>query len=174
MSEEQVGSIEKDLLKLEGMDNELAASSRAAGVKTRDALADLALDELVELGAVDEERAKQLIMKAREHWFAKPGSEDGQHGTHERCAIRRRAEDAAELLLEQLQAAGVNKTLAEDTLTEQDKTQLLDYLRKSHGAGRSQDTRSRSRASRRPRSRRPTRRARRAPSRSRCARSACS
>ena len=33
-------------------------------------------------------------------------------------------------LLEQLRAAGVNKTLAEDTLTEQDKTKLLDYLRK--------------------------------------------
>jgi len=37
-------------------------------------------------------------------------------------------------LLEQLRAAGVNKTLADDTLTEQDKTKLLDYLRKSHGA----------------------------------------
>src|SRR3990172_6456314 len=40
------------------------------------------------------------------------------------------------LLIEQLQAAGVNKALAEDTpLTEKDKTQLLDYLRQSHGAG---------------------------------------
>src|SRR5882724_10748630 len=39
------------------------------------------------------------------------------------------------LLLEQLQAAGVGKALAEDTvLTEQDKTQLLDYLRRVHGA----------------------------------------
>ena len=38
------------------------------------------------------------------------------------------------VLLEQLRAAGVNKMLAEDTLTEQDKTKLLDYLRKSHGA----------------------------------------
>lgn len=40
----------------------------------------------------------------------------------------------ATLLLEQLRAAGVEKNVAEDTLTEQDKTQLLDYLRKSHGA----------------------------------------
>ena len=39
------------------------------------------------------------------------------------------------LLIEQLQAAGVNKALAEDTpLTEKDKTQLLEHLRKSHGA----------------------------------------
>ncbi len=40
------------------------------------------------------------------------------------------------LLIEQLQAAGVNKALAEDTpLTEKDKTQLLEHLRKAHGAG---------------------------------------
>jgi translation initiation factor IF-2 len=39
------------------------------------------------------------------------------------------------LLIEQLQAAGVNKALAADTpLTEKDKTQLLDHLRKAHGA----------------------------------------
>ena len=39
------------------------------------------------------------------------------------------------LLIEQLQAAGVNKALAADTpLTERDKTQLLEHLRKSHGA----------------------------------------
>ncbi|MBC7779596.1 MAG: translation initiation factor IF-2 associated domain-containing protein, partial [Proteobacteria bacterium] len=39
------------------------------------------------------------------------------------------------LLLEQLQAAGVNRPLAENAaLTEQDKTQLLDYLRRAHGA----------------------------------------
>ena len=40
-----------------------------------------------------------------------------------------------ELLIEQLQTAGVKKKLADDTvLTEKDKTQLLDYLRQSHGA----------------------------------------
>ena len=40
---------------------------------------------------------------------------------------------AEAMLLEQLKAAGVNKSAAEDALTEQDKTQLLDYLRRSHG-----------------------------------------
>jgi translation initiation factor IF-2 len=41
---------------------------------------------------------------------------------------------ASERLLEQLQAAGVSRKLLEDTvLTEQDKTQLLDYLRRMHG-----------------------------------------
>ncbi len=39
-----------------------------------------------------------------------------------------------ELLIEQLQAAGVKKALTEDAaLTEKDKTQLLDHLREAHG-----------------------------------------
>ena len=38
-------------------------------------------------------------------------------------------------LLEQLQSAGVIKKLADDTLTEQDKTRLLDYLHRVHGGG---------------------------------------
>ena len=39
----------------------------------------------------------------------------------------------AAVLLEQLQKAGVSKQAAEDQLSEQDKTRLLDYLRSSHG-----------------------------------------
>ena len=40
-----------------------------------------------------------------------------------------------DLLIEQLQTAGIKKKLADDTvLTEKDKTQLLDYLRNAHGA----------------------------------------
>ncbi|MBE0621124.1 MAG: translation initiation factor IF-2 [Burkholderiales bacterium] len=38
------------------------------------------------------------------------------------------------VLLEQLKAAGVHKQQPEDTLSEQDKTRLLEYLRKAHGA----------------------------------------
>jgi translation initiation factor IF-2 len=38
-------------------------------------------------------------------------------------------------LLEQLKSAGVHKTALEDSLTEQDKSQLLDYLHKAHGGG---------------------------------------
>jgi translation initiation factor IF-2 len=38
------------------------------------------------------------------------------------------------VLLEQLRAAGVHKQEAEDVLSEQDKTRLLEYLRKSHGS----------------------------------------
>jgi len=36
-------------------------------------------------------------------------------------------------LLEQLQKAGVTKIKADDLLTEQDKSRLLEYLRRSHG-----------------------------------------
>src|SRR6267142_5608786 len=38
------------------------------------------------------------------------------------------------VLLEQLRAAGVHKQVAEDVLSDQDKTRLLEYLRKSHGS----------------------------------------
>jgi translation initiation factor IF-2 len=37
-------------------------------------------------------------------------------------------------LLEQLQAAGINKTAAEDKLTEKDKTKLLEHLQIAHGS----------------------------------------
>ena len=39
----------------------------------------------------------------------------------------------AAALLEQLQKAGVSKSKTDDLLTEQDKSRLLDYLRRSHG-----------------------------------------
>jgi len=67
--EESVENVEEALLALEGMDTEVASSLAAKGITTRDALADLAVDELVELTGMPEERAQQLIMKARAHWF---------------------------------------------------------------------------------------------------------
>ena len=38
------------------------------------------------------------------------------------------------VLLEQLKAAGVDKRVADDVLSDQDKNMLLDYLRKAHGS----------------------------------------
>lgn len=67
--EESVGSVEEALLALEGMDTEVASKLAAHGVTTRDALADLATDELVEMTGLPDERAVDLIMKARAHWF---------------------------------------------------------------------------------------------------------
>jgi transcription termination/antitermination protein NusA len=42
----------------------------AKGVNTQEELADLAVDDLIELINIDTERAKQLIMTARAPWFA--------------------------------------------------------------------------------------------------------
>ena len=71
-SEEQVEGVDQSLLKLEGMDTQLAAKLAEGGVKTRDDLADLAVDELSEMTGIEGERAKGLIMAARAHWFEPP------------------------------------------------------------------------------------------------------
>jgi N utilization substance protein A len=67
--EENVSDVSQDLRDLDGLDADLISKLVAGGVNTRDDLADLAVDELVEISGVDDERAKTLIMKAREHWF---------------------------------------------------------------------------------------------------------
>jgi N utilization substance protein A len=67
--EENVSDVSQDLRDLDGLDADLITRLVAGGVNTRDDLADLAVDELVEISGVDDERAKTLIMKAREHWF---------------------------------------------------------------------------------------------------------
>jgi N utilization substance protein A len=59
-----------ELLEMEGMDEALAFSLARGGVVTMDDLAEQSVDELVELAGIDAERAAQLIMKAREPWFA--------------------------------------------------------------------------------------------------------
>jgi len=75
----------EDLLALEGMDNELAATLAHRGVITREDLADQAVMDVLDIADIGEERAGTLIMKAREMWFEdenaevsngeKPGSE---------------------------------------------------------------------------------------------------
>ena len=73
-TEEQVGHDVEDLLTLEGMDSATASLLARSGVKTKEDLADLAVDDLVEATQMDTERAKQLIMLARAPWFAEqPG-----------------------------------------------------------------------------------------------------
>ncbi|MBL8340049.1 MAG: transcription termination/antitermination protein NusA [Rubrivivax sp.] len=71
--EEKVEEVSQDLrdLEVEGqaLSSDLIAKLASGGIHTRDDLADLAVDELTEMTGVEEERAKALIMKAREHWF---------------------------------------------------------------------------------------------------------
>ena len=69
-SEEEVENVASDLLGLEGMDSETARMLASKGVTRQEDLADLAVDDLVEMIGIDTERAKQLIMTARAPWFA--------------------------------------------------------------------------------------------------------
>lgn len=68
--EENVEQAEKDLLDLPGMDSALSTKLAENSIRTRDDLAELAVDELTEMTGIDDERAKSLIMAARAHWFA--------------------------------------------------------------------------------------------------------
>ena len=59
----------EDLLSLEGIDMTLAIELNQKGIKTRNDLAEQSVDELIEIIELDEKKAGELIMKAREHWF---------------------------------------------------------------------------------------------------------
>jgi len=67
--EEKVEEASEDLLTMEGMDEATAHKLASKGVSTMEDLADLAVDDLVELTNMDAERAKTLIMTARAPWF---------------------------------------------------------------------------------------------------------
>ena len=67
--EEKVDDSAEGLIKMEGMDDETATLLASKKVVTMNDLAELAVDELVELSGMDEERAKTLIMTARAPWF---------------------------------------------------------------------------------------------------------
>jgi N utilization substance protein A len=69
-SEEKVEEVASDLQSLEGMDAATARLLASKGVNTQEELAELAVDDLVELTGMDNERAKTLIMAARAPWFA--------------------------------------------------------------------------------------------------------
>lgn len=71
-SEEKIDEVEpaQDLLDLEGMDRKLAFELAAIGVATREDLAEQAIDDLLEIEGMESERAGELIMAARAHWFA--------------------------------------------------------------------------------------------------------
>ena len=71
VQEEKIDETEpaEDLLSLEGMDKGLAFVLASKGVVTREDLAELATDDLLDLNEMDADVAAALIMKARAHWF---------------------------------------------------------------------------------------------------------
>jgi N utilization substance protein A len=71
VQEEKIDEAEpaEDLLSLEGMEKSLAFILASKGVVTREDLAELATDDLLDINEMDPEEAAALIMKARAHWF---------------------------------------------------------------------------------------------------------
>ena len=76
----------QDLLELEGMDKELAFLLASKGVVTREDLAEQATDDLEDIEGLDPERAAELIMAARAHWF-----EDEEPAEQESLGLSRRS-----------------------------------------------------------------------------------
>ena len=73
--------LKEDLVGFEGLSPEIIIKLGEAGIKSRDDLADLATDELIEiLGAstITESEAESLIMKARAHWFEDENAETAE------------------------------------------------------------------------------------------------
>lgn len=72
-AEERLGSNRpsENLLRMDGMDEELAFTLASHGITTMDDLAELAVDDLNEIAGLDDERAAKLIMTARAPWFLK-------------------------------------------------------------------------------------------------------
>ncbi|MGC1855055.1 MAG: transcription termination factor NusA [Candidatus Aquirickettsiella sp.] len=60
----------QDLLSLEGITEEIATTLAKKGVSSREALAELAVDDLLDIIELDRETAGKLIMAARAPWFA--------------------------------------------------------------------------------------------------------
>ena len=68
-SEEKLDQISDDLKSLEGVDQDMLRDLAEAGINTRDDLAELSIDELIEITGVSTEEAEKVIMAARAHWF---------------------------------------------------------------------------------------------------------
>jgi N utilization substance protein A len=69
IAQEESSDALQDLSTLQGMDSLLIAQLAEHKVFTRDDLADLAVDELMEMTTLNEAAAKEMIMQARAHWF---------------------------------------------------------------------------------------------------------
>jgi N utilization substance protein A len=63
----------EDLLNMDGMDRDLAVELASRGIATMEDLAEQAVDDLMEISGMSEERAAELIMTARAPWFADEG-----------------------------------------------------------------------------------------------------
>ena len=69
-NEEKIPEPADDLKNMDGMDVDTAKLLASKGIVTMEDLAELSVDELLDLIKLDEDKAKELIMTARAPWFA--------------------------------------------------------------------------------------------------------
>jgi len=79
-SEEELGSTEpaEDLRNMDGMDTRLAYQLAGMGIVTMEDLAEQAIDDLMDVEEMTEERAGELIMTARAPWFEDDVTEEAE------------------------------------------------------------------------------------------------
>ncbi len=84
--EEQLSDSEpaKDLLEMEGMNEQLAHQLASRNIITMEDLAEQSVDDLLEMQAMDEKQAAELIMTARAPWFAEAEQEEAQTDTEDK------------------------------------------------------------------------------------------
>ncbi len=70
IAQEEVVEAQHDISAVDGLTIELVDVLAKNQIKTRDDLAELAVDELIEMTGVSEDSARSMIMNARAHWFA--------------------------------------------------------------------------------------------------------
>lgn len=69
-NEEDLKKKSADLMKLEGVNEELATKLAKHDILTRDDLGELSVDDIKEITDLNDDQAAKLIMQARAHWFA--------------------------------------------------------------------------------------------------------
>ena len=89
VAEEKLQATKSDLFDVSGMSNELAAKLGEADILSRDDLAELSVDELVEMIEIERERGSDLIMQARAHWFESEVEGDGNLGKEEESSVNK-------------------------------------------------------------------------------------
>ena len=128
-TEEQLdGSAQSDdIFLVEGMTQELASTLAAAGILSREDLAEQSVDELTEIAPMEAQVAGDKIMSARAVWFEdEQKSLTGEVLLMAQVTVQQLAETVGtpvERLLEQLHEAGLPHR-ADEPINDTDKAQL--------------------------------------------------
>ena len=68
-AEKKLGAIDDDLRQLDGVDDDMLRYLAEANILCRNDVAELSLDELIEITGISHEEAEKVILAARAHWF---------------------------------------------------------------------------------------------------------